>query len=398
MLFNTDDLNTDYNTRNTLNLLESMYRIDRVWAKHTPASVPLMESKEYGAFIARYSDLMKLSEEYDASIQECLDAVIYENHLRPNEVIVSLEEWRPYVDPLILHRFSNNYVLVPEINTPAYRLCEVCMKSFLETGDYIWLDVYYEAPEGTYNNLEGLMEEYYTEGAGVADDLNSGMGVAADDDDSTVKNIIRDQEKKRLESRAKNKIAAQKHREAQMQKRGETAEQRKERIKLALQAREYKRAFKLHDELNGNTQQITNNQNNNEPGWFAQKWTALKNWWNNAGQADSNGNVGWFSNLVGGFKNLLGIGKPREVHVDPKTGAEMAGNALMNTVKSMQPAQPAEKAEAEKKQAEETAKQKAANAAEQANNDQKQKENQTAPTTAPAQPTDNKPAAPATTA
>lgn len=390
MLFNTDDLNTDYNTRNTLNLLESMYRIDRVWSKHTPASVPLMESKEYGAFIARYSDLVKLSEEYDASIQECLDAVIYENHLRPNEVIVSLEEWRPYVDPLILHRFSNNYVLVPEINTPAYRLCEICMESFLETGDYTWLDFYVECPRSILNEaitkadrvtvMNALRQKYPNLSV---EELNKKADVLlrlSGKGNETTMQAFQNRDKNIKEIDAKNH-ALQTAIEVEKKER-----ERKGNSSTLVKGTGTTASKDLGFNSGGNTAADSsagqNEKKDNEPGWFAQKWTALKNWWNNAGQADSNGNVGFFSNLAGKFKNLIGWGNNNQNNNTTNT------NQVNN-----QAAQAAQKVENEKKQAEETAKQQADKAAEQVKNDKKQEENKTAP----AKPTDNKPAAPATT-
>ena len=388
MLFNTDDLNIDYNTRNTLNLLESMYRIDRIWAKHTPASIPLMESKEYGAFIARYSDLMKLSEEYDASIQECLDAVIYENHLRPNEVIVSLEEWRPYVDPLILHRFSNNYVLVPEINTPAYRLCEICMESFLETGDYNWLDIYVKAP--MVNTLQEIAD----------------MSKAPTAKQRKTLIQLRTSWENKLRELERQANAGERS-EAEIQKDYTSIENQIKSINARLAQVENSPEAKI-DKMNKEekerlkTKASNNNPStNDEPGWFAQKWTALKNWWNNAGQADSNGNVGFFSNLVGQFKNLIGWGNNNQNNNTTNTNqvnnqaAQPAEKAQDQTNKAAEEA--AKKEEAKQKQAEEAAKQQANKTANQEKNDQKQKDNQTAPATAPTKPTDNKTAAPAAT-
>ena len=405
MLFNTDNLNTDYNTRNTLNLLESMYRIDRVWSKQTPASVPLMESKEYGAFIARYSDLMKLSEEYDASIQECLDAVIYENHLRPNEVIVSLEEWRPYVDPLILHRFSNNYVLVPEINTPAYRLCEVCMESFLETGDYTWLDFYVECPRSILNEaitkadrvtvMNALRKKFPDLSVEELNKKADALLRLSGKGNETTMQAFQNRDKNIKEIDAKNHalqtaIAAEKK-----------EHERKVNSSTLVKGTGTTASKDLGFNSGGNTAADSsaeqNEKKDDSPSWFAQKWTALKNWWNNAGQADSNGNVGFFSNLVGKFKNLIGWGNNNQNNNTTNTNqvnnqsAQPAEKAQDQTNKAAEEA--AKKAEAEKKQAEEAAKQQANKAAEQAKNDQKQEENKTAP----AKPTDNKTAAPAAT-
>ena len=421
MLFNTDDLNIDYNTRNTLNLLESMYRIDRIWAKHTPASIPLMESKEYGAFIARYSDLMKLSEEYDASIQECLDAVIYENHLRPNEVIVSLEEWRPYVDPLILHRFSNNYVLVPEINTPAYRLCEVCMESFLETGDYTWLDLYVNITEEEAIILDKqanlLLEmpqdqwDYVASQSGLTDDQKKQIGAMWTGDQR-----VDDEELQIAIDRMKNqsykniKVDPKKAKEAEDRRKIQAEQERKERVAERLAAkkadptrsRTAKRLLALRNQNQQLRSEINKNQNNDQSQtWLSKKWAALKNWWNNAGQADSNGNTGFFSNLAGKFKNFIGWGNNNQNNNTTDTNqvnnqaAQPAETAQDQTNKAAEDA--AKKAEAEKKQAEKTEQQQAEKAAEQVKNNKKQEENKTAPATAPATPTDNKPAAPAAT-
>ena len=371
MLFNTDDLDTEYKSKNTLSLLESMYRIDRIWSKYTPASVPLLENLNYGgAYMVKYSDLLKLSHEYDASIQECIDAVTYTNNLRPTEVIVSLEEWRPYVDKDILYRFTNNYVLVPEINTPAYKLCEMCMESFLETGDYSWLDFYVECPKSILNEIAPR----WIEGNNKYDPET--RKVISDPGHWDFTNVSDDELKAWMKSKAKEHKAAKDYGRNYNWDTGSNRHVQGKIDTMATSrkawddaAAEVKRRRQSKSEENKEQADQSNNsqtQQDNGPSWLSQKWTALKNWWNNAGQADDNGKVGWFSNLVSQFKSSLGL---------TNNPAQVTNNTTQTTTDSKETpakpeqtnptsAQPAEQKPPEQKAAEDKAAKQQQNAVE----------------------------------
>lgn len=368
MIFNTDDLYIENKSRNTLSLLESMGRIDRVFSKPLPSTIPLLENSNYGgAFVARYKDLLNLANEYEISIQESVDLVLKEHQLQPHQMIVSVEEWRPYVDPKIFYRFSNDYVISPEINTPAYRLCETCMEAFLESEDPIWLDIYFECPKniliegknaramkaklglngGGFNlgknpkELEKRLSELQTKRAQyekIANDpkadesTKKGATQFIIQTDRTIDQLnaelqpVRDLQKQRALNRP-----SQQQSDAEILA-NMTPEQKAAHLRTTLRA---KHGADL-DAKNAPTIQTAQNTSDNSPSWLSQKWTALKNWWNNAGQ---NPNSGWFSRLVGKFKSAIGIGP--KIITDPKVAADTAGKALDNAVKEMKPAEDA---------------------------------------------------------
>ena len=424
MLYNTDLLDLETRTRDTFSLLESMDRISRTYTKPHPTTTPLIESAEYGAFVVRYSDLVKLSEEYDISIQDSLDSLMYTHQLRPNELIVSLEEWRPYVNQNILYEFTNKYVLIPEIDTPAYRLCEACMESFLETGDYSWLDFYLECPNFLLEAGFDVSKAGATNARQrkkLARAAQGGINGKLEDLQATAKTLA--DEKAKYEAIANNIKLSDSERQAAMnavalktkdlenynkaianiqtKQQSRSGNFVKEIVKDPTTGKEIavdKRDAKGNKIVNSDEQILSSmtpeqkklylrekhksiqdrvmDKVNNGPSWLSQKWTALKNWWNRAGQSDSN-NAGWFSNLVGKFKNFMGFNNQN--------------NTNTNQV-DKQAAQAAQKAENTEKQAEETAKKAAEQQVQQAQNDA----NQTQGQQQPAQ-TENKPATPPTT-
>lgn len=431
MLFNTDDLDIELRSRNTFSLLESMGRISRTYTKPHPSTIPLVESTEYGAFMVRYSDLEKLSEEYDVSIQESINSLIDINQIRPNDLIVSLEEWRSYVDPNILYEFSNKYVLIPEINTPAYRLCEACMESFLETRDYIWLDVFLEADatsaqmafdkaqrakkyynqvvekmktvsagSSEYRQLEqqlrsaeqtmkkqeaiaaiaqstGLGQQSSPEevekrrrlaGSTFNDkyegDINyakrqyelamdraakaearfkkKGLTTSAQYEKQLKQAEYWDQQMKRSQQTLSNTVGDSE--QGQKEKEEALAQVKKERTQQKLEERRNARIQQEREaektgvhQPQGIGQKIQQGLSQSKS-WLAQKWAALKNWWNNAGRTGNN--TGWFSNLVGKFKNALGFNNMNVSNNTTQTPAQPAEPAKPAETKA-EPAQPA---------------------------------------------------------
>lgn len=290
MIYDTNVLNLRHRTESIMSLIESFERIDRNFIRPSFEAVPLRETMDYGhSYFLRYKDIVNLCEEYDCSTQKCIDEVTRVHRLRPMDVIVSLEEWRIYDNPQVLYEFSNEYVVVPEYDTPTYRLCEACMELYLETGNPSYVDFYIQCPSSI------LYENYFSEGAGAADAVYS--GVMADDDSQEVKNAISKDEQKRAEQRAR----AAKRLEA---KRADASRAEK----LALLKR-----YRKHVERNAQSAAAptsTATANNGEEGqsWLSKKWAAFKNWWNNAG-TQPEGQGGWFSNLIGSIKRGLGIGQ-----------------------------------------------------------------------------------------
>ena len=439
MRYVIEDMHHSYRSRDTLSLLDEMYRIDRVYTKPNPMTVPLVENFSYGAYVAKYSDILKLANEEEISIQESLNNVIRNHQLRPSDVIVAIEEWRPYVDPDILYRFSNNYVVIPEINTPVYHLCEICMESFLETGDYSWLDFYVECPSSVleaddasakqalekYNRIKanydhtiqimkGLKQnsaEYkqlQSRLAGMEQGMKRWESIAALSKTSVNQNTSDIDERRRIAGStfqgkfegdaayAQRQLDVLQKRMARLEQKGKTgspqyqaytkqAEEMKQRLARSQNAsknvvadseqgaqEKEARLNQIADKKERMQQSVaakaalsdTNNatkittpsagKSNDGPSWWSQKWTALKNWWNNAGQADDKGHVGWFSNIVGKFKNLIGIG------TNQQSAATNTTDKPKKDTTNEKPAQSAEKKE-EAKSAEQTSSQPAAN-------------------------------------
>lgn len=344
MIYDTNNLRIHHRTQATMSLLESFERISREFTRPSPYTTPLVEAVNYGGtYMVRYSDLIKLCEEYEISVQEAINEVVETHQLQPHEVIVSLEEWRAYDDPYILYRFSNEYVVVPEYNTPTYQFCEDCMNLYLETGDESYIDFYINAPPSILNE--------YTE-----DQFQKMISALAKANPKLSMDQLKASAEKQLQ--ALDKLDPIRRQQAQREK--EELADRQERlraIELDREKRERIEAAKKAKEEWDKTHPATepepssNTQPSEEQGWFSRKLAAFKNWWNNAGQQKEGEGGGWFSNLIGKIKSGLGLGNFK---ASPASTAPTPSAAATNPT----PANPAQTSEQKAAQAAQTAEKK----------------------------------------
>lgn len=160
MVYTRDSIDSFLLTRNQLSLLECMPYIEREYVDPTPTSIPLMELSDCpGVHFIRYTDLEKLAEVEEISLQEAAIAVQDANLLAKDQFVVAMEEWRPLLDPSLIEEFPN-VLLIKEVNTPTYRFCETCMNAFMYTRDGRWVDLFLETPGPLMEYTEAQLDKY----------------------------------------------------------------------------------------------------------------------------------------------------------------------------------------------------------------------------------------------
>lgn len=420
-----------YLNSDTFSLLESLPLIESEYTISNPSAIPLLESKDYQKYIVKYNDLESLSEEYDITINDSINLLAHTNLISKDNIIVAIEESRPYYDSDILYRFFNEYVLIPEYNTPAYNLCDYCMTNFLESHDPFWIELYVTYPEITLSIQEAVVGKENK--PGYLENMLSEIKKRIEDTKQSINNpLLIDKEKKHLTGvmTALDKQAMEIE-EKIKERDGLQAARRKEKTDMAAKVdatskrelggtsgnaeMEAKKtmstdARKMMDEKNKEIQQLKSQSgttpqsnaqapdiSNQSQSWLSKKWSAFKNWWGNAGTPNGDngsGGGGWFSNLVGKIKQGLGINTQQQTQAQPasNTNNQPTTNPTPQTSAtapvSNEPAKPAQpvaqtQSDAAKQKAQE---QNQANIAKY-NENKRQAQQQV---TAPAQPVQNK--------
>ena len=348
MIYNTQKINEDTILKNTFTLLDSLPLIESEYITPNPTTIPLLESREFNnKYIARYSDLENLAEEYDITIDDTIDLLTQVHPtLAKDQIIIAIEESRPYYDTDILYRFFNEYVLIPEYNTPAYNLCDYCMTNFLESHDPFWIELYVTYPEITLSIQEAVVGKENK--PGYLENMLSEINKRIADTKKSIQNpYLIDKQKKHLtgvmtqldrqameiEEKIKERDglqAARRQEKQNLQDKSTSTGGNSEMEAMKCMSTDAKKMiYKKNQEIRklqngGNTTSSTTPQQNapstnnntapdtsNQPqSWLSKKWSAFKNWWGNAGTPNGDngsGGGGWFSKLVGKIKTGLGI-------------------------------------------------------------------------------------------
>ena len=157
MVYNVESLDRDNRARGTVSLVESLPTIERGYVDPSPFTTPLMELAFplQEVFFVRYSDLERLAEVEGVSVQEAAAEVRDVNLLPDSRFVVAMEEWRPLLNPDIVHAFPN-VILIKEQGpgSVTYQACDACMTMFLETQDMLYVDLFLEADDAS-------MTQYY---------------------------------------------------------------------------------------------------------------------------------------------------------------------------------------------------------------------------------------------
>lgn len=340
-----------YMNNTVFSLLDSLPLIESEYIAPNPTTIPLLESREFNnKYIARYSDLENIAEEYDITIDDTI-YLLTQVHptLTKDQIIIAIEESRPYYDTDILYRFFNEYVLIPEYNTPAYNLCDYCMTNFLESHDPFWIELYVTYPEITLSiqeavvgkenkpgYLENMLSEINKRIAETKKSIQNPMMI--DKQKKHLTNLMTQLDRQAMEIEDKIKErdgvqAARRQEKQNLQDKSTSSGGNSEMEAMKGMSTDAKKMiYKKNQEIRklqnggGTTpQQQTNStpDTSNQPqSWLSKKWSAFKNWWGNAGTPNGDhgsGGGGWFSNLVGKIKSGLGIQTQQQTNTTNNT-------------------------------------------------------------------------------
>ena len=335
-----------------MSLLDSLPLIESEYITPNSTTIPLLESREFNnRYIVRYSGLENLAEEYNITIDESINLIAKSNNISKKNIIVAIEESRPYYDTDILYRFFNEYVLIPEINTPAYLFCEVCMEAFLETKDESWLDFYICCPE---NLIFNEVEFKYNSAQQL---INQGIPAVYAMKFATISDP-KEQYKAVYDYRKEHSAEVQKNYQIMVDRQNKTKgtgtvssnslgydANKKYTVDPA-----YDKNLIKQDDSNSSTTNNRSPDTSNQPqSWLSKKWSAFKNWWGNVGTPNGDngkGGGGWFSNLVGKIKSGLGIQPQQQAKPADTTPSQATTNTTpqtpATTTVSNEPAKPAQ--------------------------------------------------------
>ena len=386
MIYNTQKISEDLIIKDTFTLLNSLPLIESEYITPNPTTIPLLESREFNnKYIARYSDLETLAEEYDITIDDTIDLLTTTHPtLSKDNIIVAIEESRPYYDTDILYRFFNEYVLISEYNTPAYNLCDYCMTNFLESHDPFWIELYVTYPEITLSiqeavvgkenkpgYLENMLSEINKRIAETKKSIQNPMMI--DKQKKHLTNLMTQLDRQAMEIEDKIKErdglqAARRQEKQNLQDKSTSSGGNSEMETMKGMSTDAKKMiYKKNQEIrklqNGGgttSQQQTNptsttntpDTSNQPQSWLSKKWSAFKNWWGNAGSPNGDngsGGGGWFSNLVGKIKSGLGIQSQQQAKPVDNTSAQPTPQTPATTPVSNEPAKPAQPTAAKQK-------------------------------------------------
>ena len=274
---------SELGTQSIISLLECLPTIEREWVEHNAFSIPLMEFKNVSdTYFVRYSDLESLAECQDISIHEAAREVQDANFLKDDNFVIAMEEWRPIANPSIVDEFKN-VILIKEMNTPIYRICETCMNLFMETHDMEFVDIFLEADNVDAQTLRvKRMQEDIDKMETQLRGMKQGDPAYA----RLNKQLIQ----------RKQKLAA-----------NQATLQHLTNQKANLGA--VKSGYKASGVGSNNpptAAQAPADAGGEQQGWWARKWAAFKNWMNGLGN-NGDQQSSWFTNMINNVKQKLGF-------------------------------------------------------------------------------------------
>ena len=305
MVYNVESLDRDNRARGTVSLVESLPTIERGYVDPSPFTTPLMELAFplQEVFFVRYSDLERLAEVEGVSVQEAAAEVRDVNLLPDSRFVVAMEEWRPLLNPDIVHAFPN-VILIKEQGpgSVTYQACDACMTMFLETQDMLYVDLFLEADDASMTQYYLKAERLQTQIAAATEQIKKmrqndpaypnaqkrllGMQDALDKTNRMITELRNRGSQVNLLKMEPG--AADNARKAGEQKGKEFAEKA---------AKGFPNPKKQQQQPQPQAQQ----QQDSGQGWWARKWTAFQNWMNNLGNNGDQKST-WFTNMINNVK------------------------------------------------------------------------------------------------
>lgn len=306
MVYNVNALIEDSKARDTIALVESLPTIERGYVDPSPSTIPLLELTGYeDVYFARYSDLKRLAEANQSTIQEAAIEVREANLLPDSRFVVAMEEWRPLLNPSIVNQFPNVLLIKEGESSPVYQACEACMEMFMETKDMLYVDLFLEADDDSMTQYYLKAERLQSQIASATEQIKKmrqndpnyanankrlmGMQDALDKTNKMIEELRNRGSRVNLLKHEKG--AADNARKEGEQRGKDFADKAANGFQKPLQ----------QQAQTGDANAQSQGQQNDQGGWWARKWSAFKNWMNGLGNNGDQKST-WFTNMINNVK------------------------------------------------------------------------------------------------
>ena len=116
-------------------ILDEAVYLDENEAVTKVAAIPVVENSRLGAAVVSINDLNSIVEDYGCDYEDAFCAIAEQNELDPEDLAVSVEDWKLIETPELGYVVPNIIVKPISENSDEYALVEGCFEAFLESGD-----------------------------------------------------------------------------------------------------------------------------------------------------------------------------------------------------------------------------------------------------------------------
>ena len=161
LLSESDVMTSDFEA-----ILDEAVYLDESEAVTKLPAIPVVENSRLGAAVVSINDLNSIVEDYGCDYEDAFCAIAEQNELDPEDLAVSVEDWKLIETPELGYMVPNIVVKPISEDSDEYALVEGCFEAFLESGDD---DYFYP--------IFGILEGDAEGAASVADDAAKKPGV-----------------------------------------------------------------------------------------------------------------------------------------------------------------------------------------------------------------------------
>ena len=176
---------SELNMYNVDSILDEAVLLDESESITKLPAVPVVENSRLGCGVVSFKDLESITEDYGCDYEDAFCAIAEQNELDPEDLAVSVEDWKLIETPELGYMVPNIVVKPISEDSDEYALVEGCFEAFLESGDddYFYpifgilegdgegaATVAADAAEkpGVFSRMKGKMQSGYEYGKGKA--------------------------------------------------------------------------------------------------------------------------------------------------------------------------------------------------------------------------------------
>lgn len=119
---------------------ESIYLTESEAALN-PVAVPVLENERLGICTVSYNDIQRVCEDYGCYMSDALCSIAENAGIDVDSIAVAIDESDIILDPKITNEFPKYVVKPISEYSDDYMFTECCMDAFVESGDYVYIDV-----------------------------------------------------------------------------------------------------------------------------------------------------------------------------------------------------------------------------------------------------------------